>query len=72
MAIVYPVIILLIVDNFEISRYFTDTSNAFSTVFDQLIHLKVVDIIVLVSGFAGTIVAGIVIKWLRKNGYQMF
>ncbi|UOR11831.1 YuiB family protein [Halobacillus amylolyticus] len=72
MAVVYPVIVLLIVDNFEISRYFTEASSAFQTVFVQLANLQVVDIVILASGFAGTITAGIVIRLLRKHGYQMF
>ncbi|MCP3032781.1 YuiB family protein [Halobacillus sp. A1] len=72
MAIVYPIVVLLIVDNFAMSRYFTDTVYAFSTVFERLVNLKVVDIVILTSGFVGTIAAGLVIKWLRKNGYQMF
>ncbi|WP_254434128.1 YuiB family protein [Halobacillus sp. Marseille-Q1614] len=72
MAFVYPLVVLLIVDNFKFSRYFTETGQAFSEVFGQLTRLQVVDIAILSSGFAGTIVAGLVIKWLRKNGYQMF
>ncbi|UOQ94230.1 YuiB family protein [Halobacillus shinanisalinarum] len=72
MAVVYPVIVLLIVDNFEISHYFTETSSAFQTVFERLANLQVVDIVVLACGFAGTITAGIVIRLLRKLGYQMF
>ncbi|MFD2922745.1 YuiB family protein [Halobacillus naozhouensis] len=72
MAIVYPAIVLLIVDNFEIGRYFTETSEAFGTVFDQIVKLQAVDITILLCGFAGTIGAGIVIKLLRKHGYQMF
>jgi hypothetical protein len=72
MSFVYPIIVLLYVDNFAFSKYFTDTGWAFSKLFDQLIHLKVVDIIILTVGFVGTLVSGIVIKLLRKNGYQMF
>ncbi|WP_245807703.1 YuiB family protein [Halobacillus massiliensis] len=72
MAFVYPIVVLLIVDNFKISRYFTDTVAAFSEVFGHVIRLQLVDIVILSSGFAGTIVAGLIIKWLRKNGYQMF
>ncbi|MFG6148172.1 YuiB family protein [Halobacillus sp. B23F22_1] len=72
MAFLYPIIVLLIVDNFKFNLYFTNPSEAFSTVFSLLANLKVVDIVILASGFLGTILAGLVIKWLRKNGYQMF
>ncbi|WP_101843191.1 YuiB family protein [Halobacillus sp. Marseille-P3879] len=72
MAVFYPVVVLLIVDNFKTGLYFTNPAEAFSTVFSMLTNLKVVDIIILSAGFIGTIAAGIVIRWLRKNGYQMF
>ncbi|MGP4061422.1 YuiB family protein [Halobacillus litoralis] len=72
MSFVYPVIVLFIVDSFSWTKYFTEPSSSFSTVFEQLMNLQVVDIIILASGFAGTIVAGIIIRLLRKNGYQMF
>ncbi|MEC3882489.1 YuiB family protein [Halobacillus sp. HZG1] len=72
MAFVYPIIVLFIVDDFPWTKYFSDPGNAFPTVFEQLMNLKLVDIVILASGFVGTIVAGIVIRKLRKSGYQMF
>ncbi|MFQ3544752.1 YuiB family protein [Halobacillus rhizosphaerae] len=72
MAYVYPIIVLLIIDDFAFSKYFAYPGYAFPTVFDHLIHLKVVDILILLSGFLGTIGAGWVIRFLRKSGYQMF
>ncbi|MBH0231049.1 YuiB family protein [Halobacillus sp. KCTC 3957] len=72
MSFVYPAIILLIVDNFPFTTYFSSPGEAFPTVYNQLINLQIVDIFILASGFAGTIVAGIVIRFLRKSGYQMF
>ncbi|WP_394218540.1 YuiB family protein [Halobacillus trueperi] len=72
MAFVYPVIVLFIVDDFPMTNYFSSPGTAFPTVFEQVINLKLVDIVILASGFVGTIVAGIIIKKLRKSGYQMF
>ncbi len=72
MSFVYPVIVLFIVDDFPWTNYFSQPGEAFPNVFSHIANLKVVDIIILTSGFIGTIVAGIVIRKLRKNGYQMF
>ncbi|MCA1011072.1 YuiB family protein [Halobacillus halophilus] len=72
MSFVYPVIVLFIVDDFPWTEYFSQPTTSFPTVFAKIVNLQVVDIIILASGLAGTIVAGLVIRWLRKNGYQMF
>lgn len=72
MAFVYPIIVLFIVDDFPVSHYFAEPGQAFPVVFEQVGNLKTVDILVLTSGFIGTIIAGLVIRWLRRNGYQMF
>ncbi|MFD1020512.1 YuiB family protein [Thalassobacillus hwangdonensis] len=72
MAFVYPVVVLLIVDDFPFSHYFTQPGTSFPAVFEMILNLKLVDILILSSGFAGTIVSGIVIRLLRKSGYQMF
>ncbi|ELK46961.1 YuiB family protein [Halobacillus sp. ACCC02827] len=72
MAVVYPAIVLLIVDDHPWTQYFTDAGTAFPAVWEHLMNLKVVDIVILTSGFAGTILAGVVIRLLRRSGYQMF
>lgn len=72
MSILYPFIIILIVGDSSFGEYFTNPGQAFSSTFSQMTDLVVVDIIILLSGLAGTIVSGIVIKFLRKSGYQMF
>ncbi|WP_174497848.1 YuiB family protein [Salirhabdus euzebyi] len=72
MAIVYPIIVILIVDDFPFSKYFTETGWALSELGMKLIHLKMIDIVFLTMGFVGTIVSGIIIKTLRSRGYQMF
>lgn len=72
MACVYPFIVLAIVDNISTTSYFTDLIGSFSIAFTRLMEITPVDIIILSSGFIGTIISGIVIKFLRKSGYQMF
>lgn len=72
MSGLYPFIVLIIIDGISVIKYFTDPGIAFSTAFSMLMKITVVDWIILISGFIGTIVSGIVIKLLRKNGYQMF
>ncbi|SDK08031.1 YuiB family protein [Sediminibacillus albus] len=72
MAFLYPVIILLIVDDFPLKEYFTAPGQSFPAVWDRLLGLTMVDIAILLSGFIGTIVSGVVIRMLRKSGYQMF
>ncbi|MDT8858619.1 YuiB family protein [Alkalihalobacillus sp. MEB130] len=72
MAFVYPIIVILIVDNVGFFEYFTAPGTSFSMLAADLLSLQLVDILVLTSGFIGAIIAGIVIKMLRVRGYQMF
>ncbi|MGM8216775.1 YuiB family protein [Bacillaceae bacterium W0354] len=72
MSIVFPIVVILIVDDVSFWSYFSSPGTAFPMLWDSFINLQVVDIVILMTGFVGTIVAGIVIKILRKSGYQMF
>jgi Putative membrane protein len=72
MAFIYPFVVLFIVDNIKIGKYFTAPGEAFSIAFSRLISITGFDLVILISGFLGTIVSGFVIKFLRKSGYQMF
>lgn len=72
MAIVYPFIVMVIISDHSFVQFFTGPKGAFSDVWSKTITLTIVDIIILSSGLIGTIVSGIVIKILRKSGYQMF
>lgn len=72
MAFFYPVIIILIVGESSISDYFKTPGQAFSNTVNDFMAISIVDIIILSSGFIGTIICGFVIKYLRKTGYQMF
>ncbi|MFD2045167.1 YuiB family protein [Ornithinibacillus salinisoli] len=72
MAFIYPIIIILIIDNMATTKYFTEPGVAFEALWTKVGNLTTIDIAILLAGFVGTIVSGLVIKYLRKNGYQMF
>ena len=72
LAFIYPIIILLIVDNLSTRDYFKNPQTSFSQAFTNLAKLAPVDIVIFLSGFVGVLLSGIVIKLLRESGYQMF
>ncbi|MBU8880761.1 YuiB family protein [Bacillus sp. FJAT-29790] len=72
MAIIYPIIAILIIDKVRFIEYFTNSKESFSSLGTELSSLAIADVLILSSGMAGAIVAGITIKFLRKKGYQMF
>ncbi|CRK81616.1 YuiB family protein [Neobacillus massiliamazoniensis] len=72
MAIIYPLVAILIIDKVSFSEYFTNTKAAFWDLGHRISSLALADNLILFSGFTGAIIAGITIKMLRKNGYQMF
>ncbi|WP_404445001.1 YuiB family protein [Sutcliffiella horikoshii] len=74
MAIIYPLVCVWIIaqDDVRLIDYFRQPGTAFSKLGTEVASLQVADITILVSGLAGAITSGIVIKMLRKNGYQMF
>ncbi|TQR18373.1 YuiB family protein [Psychrobacillus vulpis] len=72
MAMLYPIVVVLIIDEVAFFDYFTKPGMAFSALGDKIVSLHAADIIVLSSGLVGAIVAGFVMKFLRKSGYQMF
>jgi len=72
MAMLYPVVVVLIIDEVGFFDYFTKPGMAFSALGDKVTSLYAADIIVLSSGLVGAIAAGFVMKFLRKSGYQMF
>ncbi|HEY4578456.1 MAG TPA: YuiB family protein [Savagea sp.] len=71
-AIIYPIIVIFIIDEVKFYEYITNAKEAFSLLGTKISNLHTADIIILSSGFVGTIIAGIVMKILRKQGYQMF
>ncbi len=72
MAVVYPLVVVMIVDDVRFFEYFANPGSAFPALFDRLASLAFADILILTSGFVGTIIAGIAIRMLRARGYQMF
>ncbi|WP_433959131.1 YuiB family protein [Cytobacillus horneckiae] len=72
MAVIYPIVTIRIIDKVRFIEYFTDTKAAFSSLWTEITSLAMADVLILSSGMAGAIVAGIVIRLLRKRGYQMF
>ncbi|CAM3466006.1 YuiB family protein [Aeromicrobium ponti] len=72
MAIIYPIIAILIIDKVRFIEYFQNTGEALSSLGVEFSSLALADILILSSGMAGAIVAGITIRLLRKKGYRMF
>jgi hypothetical protein len=72
MAIVYPIVVLLIIDDVGFFDYFTNPAESFSMLGNTLASLTPTDIAVLSSGFAGAVTSGFVMRVLRKMGYRMF
>lgn len=72
MAIIYPIVVILIIDEVKVFEYFTKPKQAFNLLGEKIMALHTVDVVILASGLVGAIISGIVIKLLRKQGYQMF
>ena len=72
MAFLFPLIALYIVNNAKLISYFKEPAETFGMVGEHVSRLATWDIIVLGSGFLGSIAAGFTMKYLRKKGYQMF
>lgn len=72
MAIIYPIVVILIIDEVRVYEYFTKPKYAFQLLGEKILALHAADVLILASGLVGAIISGIVIKLLRKQGYQMF
>ncbi|MEK5037457.1 YuiB family protein [Sporosarcina sp. FSL K6-3457] len=72
MAIIYPIVVVLIIDEVKVYEYFTKPKYAFQLLGDKVMALHTADIVILASGLVGAIISGFVMKILRKQGYQMF
>ncbi|WP_085522890.1 YuiB family protein [Tuberibacillus sp. Marseille-P3662] len=71
-AILYPVIILLYIDDISTLDYFTQFGSSMPALGEKMASLAPSDITVLSAGWIGAIISGIVMKMLRSRGYQMF
>ncbi|MBO9130684.1 YuiB family protein [Bacillus sp. 165] len=72
MVVLYPLVCAFIIDKVSITDYFFDTNHAFSSLKAGFMHLGQADILILMTGLVGAILAGVTIKMLRQRGYQMF
>lgn len=72
LVLVYPLFVLLMIDNVKLSSYVTETSVAWSKLLERLGGMQFLDVFMLMAGFAGAMLAGFTIRYLRKSGYSMF
>lgn len=72
MTALYPLVIFAIVDKISTADYILKPGYAFGKLIHGLTHLYIADMILLGSGWVGAIVAGFVIRGLRRSGYTMF
>ncbi|AZB44266.1 hypothetical protein CEF21_19295 [Bacillus sp. FJAT-42376] len=72
MAVIYPIVCILIIDDGTAASYFSAPGESFPALLKKVVSLQGVDITILASGLAGAVCSGFVIQALRKKGYQMF
>ncbi|AMX82456.1 hypothetical protein GS3922_01440 [Geobacillus subterraneus] len=72
MAICFPIIAILIIDDVPWTRYLTAPSASLAALGRKVASLAAADLLILASGFAGALCAGWAIRTLRAKGYQMF
>src|SRR5690554_687220 len=72
MTIIYPIVVILMINSVAIPSYFSMPKESFSTLLNHISSLQIADMIVLTFGLVGAILSGLTSKFLRKQGYQMF
>ncbi|MGP4078575.1 YuiB family protein [Pseudalkalibacillus sp. R45] len=72
MAVIYPIVVITIVDDVRLTEYFTAPGSSFPELMNSIVHLHFSDLLVLLFGLLGAILSGVSIKMLRVRGYQMF
>ncbi|WP_459501655.1 YuiB family protein [Bacillus sp. C1] len=72
MVIIYPIVCILIISKASVWDYFSKPKETFSSFGTSVSHLGQADLFILSTGLIGAILSGVVIKQLRKSGYQMF
>ena len=72
MAVLYPIVVVFIIDEVSFLDYIFKPGIAFPSLVDKAQALQLVDILILSGGFGGALVAGFVMIALRKAGYLMF
>lgn len=71
-VILYPIVIVVIIDHISSFLYLQNPAMAFSALLEQVQKLQVADGLILSSGMVGTVAAAVAIRMLRSRGYQMF
>ena len=72
MAVLYPIVVVLIIDEVVFLDYIFNGAKAWPALVDKIVSLQFFDITVLSGSFIGAIVSGFVMISLRKMGYRMF
>ncbi len=72
MLVLYPLIIIMMIDNQSTLDYFTNAREAIPALGERIMGLQTADVTMFVAGLAGIVIAGMSIRFLRKSGYQMF
>lgn len=72
MVVVYPFIIILLMDEISTFNYLTQPVQSFQAAYQGITSLGLPDILMLSGGFIGVILAGFTIRFLRNAGYKMF
>ena len=67
MAIIYPIVVILIIDEVKVYEYFTKPAYAFQLLGEKIMALHTVDIIILASGLVGAIISGISDEAIKKT-----
>ncbi|WP_409293440.1 YuiB family protein [Peribacillus sp. SCS-37] len=71
-AICYPVIAAMFINDQKVPAYFSQPGTAFPKLWDKILSLHFADILILSCGFLGAAMAGVTIRMLRQRGYRMF
>lgn len=72
MALIYPVIVIFIIDEVSWLDYIFQPAMAWPALIHKVTSLHIVDSIILLGGLLGAIVSGITMRVLRAAGYRMF
>ncbi|MFN3367534.1 MAG: YuiB family protein [Exiguobacterium mexicanum] len=72
LVFIYPIFVIMMIDNVKLSSYITETSTTLANVYERVLGLQFLDVFMLGFGLLGAILAGVTIRYLRKSGYSMF
>lgn len=72
MVFIYPVIVLLFINETPLGQFFSSPGESFSALWESVTSMLLADYLLFGSGLVGIIIAGASIRYLRKSGYTMF